>query len=349
MFTRPLFRALAALPVCVATLTAQHSTSARDATRSPSVALAPAGARRDTTARSGPVVPMPSDRHVSHSGDDQITAFVFTLGAMAIGGAAGSIHRDPCFGDGERMSGRALLSGFAIGIPVSMLVTRMADREAASPAPSHPSRFHVPIAIGAPLAGASIGAALGAPIGAVQGARHPERCGGSLMGGTGKGTAQMAVGGAVVGAGVAALVGTSALVEHLRGNVQERQDSVDALARRARIRPDTLRGRQSSYTAAQLSFVVPGAGHVRAGETRRGLLLGALTYGVGALAYNAAPRACAEGAGPERCTRAEKARMTTGMVATGLAWALTVADGYAAAERHNERVVERAVGAMQTH
>ena len=355
MLTRPFFRALLALlalPLAVATVAAQDTTSARDTTPQPSVAPAPAGARRDTTPRDVSVVPVPAGRRATHSSDDQITAFVFTLGAAAIGSAAGSLYRDACFGDGEKMAGRAMLSGMAIGIPASMLATHIADSEAASPRPSRPSRpsrFHVPTAVaaavGAPLAGAAIGATLGAPIGAVQGGRHPERCGGSTMRGMGRGTAQMAVGGALVGAGIAALAGASTVVEQLRGNAQERQDSVDALARRSGIRTDTLRGRISPYTTAQLSFVLPGAGHVRAGEPRRGLVLAALTYGMAALAANSAPSGCFDDAARDRCSSSQKARMTTGVVATGLMWALTAADGYAAAERHNVRVAERAAAA----
>lgn len=349
MSATTLLRALAALPLFAAALPAQDSTVARDGVRPSSVAPAPVGARRDT-APAAPAVRKQANRQATRSSDDQVTAMIFTLGAAAIGGTAGSLYGDACFGDGEKMSGRAMLSGLALGVPASMLAQRVADRADAAPAtprtPGRPttSRTGVSLrdALMLPVGGAAIGAVIGAPIGAVQGARHPGRCGGSTMNGTGRGAAQMAVGGAVVGAGFAAIIGVSEIAMRLADDGGRPADSVDARARRAGVRPEKVQGRQSPYTNAQLSLVIPGGGHVRAGEPGRGLAMAAVTYGLAAIAANVAPSACAESGAGEGCTRAQSARSTVAIGATALAWALQLADAHAATERRNRRLVEQA-------
>lgn len=216
----PVCRALAAALLLAGAARPLGAQVAAEAT--PSVIARAAGAVRRSAAPSAPTLPpIPVTvargaatgrdwrRDVAH-----LIPVAFTFGAAAIGGAAGAIHRDACFGDGQKMAGRAVQSGVVLSIPALFAFARHASEEGVTMRPrdvgddrsarrellSHP-------AIAFPVGGALFGAALGTPIGAVQGARHPERCGGGVGGGIGRGAGQMAVGGAIVGTGLALLAG----------------------------------------------------------------------------------------------------------------------------------------------
>lgn len=359
-------RVLATLPVFAASAAAQDSTTARDTMpRVTSVAPAPAGARREPQLAAAISPDAPRTRAARHPSDHS-GVLVVALGGLAIGAASGALHGDACFGDADRMGSRALVAGTAVGIPLSMLANRLdarsdrraseqrihpasslreGERAAAAPAARQGrTGLDVRTALAMPVVGAAFGAVLGAPIGAVQGARLGARCHGGVGGATRAGTEQMAIGGAAVGVGAVAMMGLAELAMRMAGDAAH-ADSLAARARRAGIRPDTLRGLHDPHRAALFSFGLPGAAHVRAGEVKRGLTLGGVTGALLAVAMYNSVNACAEHGAGDGCTRASEARTTALIGTASLAWALTIADGYGAAERHNRRVVERAVAA----
>ena len=147
---------------------------------------------------------------------NQILAMLFTLGAGAIGAVSGGIFDDACFGNAEEMAARATVAGLAVGLTVAIVTDLIpsarkrdsarvvqpvaAESDSARRARERREDRAMPVVM--TLGGAALGAIIGAPVGASRGIKQGARCHGGTGGATLAATGQMAVAGAVTGAGV---------------------------------------------------------------------------------------------------------------------------------------------------
>jgi hypothetical protein len=185
---RPIFQLLV-FSLVAAPLSAQADSTARPVV--PAVVTQPAGATRspgaDTTVAA-------RERRATVSDADPILA---TLAGALIGGVAGAMFDDACFGGGDGMALRGAIGGAALTIPIHFLTRR--DANAPEPDRSKAWYNRMPRPLLGVVVSATVGLALGAPIGAIEGARHPDACGGSASAGAIRGAGQVAAGAMALG------------------------------------------------------------------------------------------------------------------------------------------------------
>ena len=183
MSATTILRALVALPLFAAALSAQVDTTA---TPLPAAVAQPAGAVHQPASADSTIAP-PKVQRVS-----SVDPIMTTLAATLIGAVSGAIFDDPCFGGSGGMAARSAITGAAISIPAYFLTLHEEtprDRE------YREGWFdRIPKVAKAVVVSAFAGVALGAPMGAFEGARRPDVCGGSAGAGALRGAGQIAAG-----------------------------------------------------------------------------------------------------------------------------------------------------------